>query len=97
MATSYIPKYISPPASNGGEDPRRNVPGGVDGVATVAAQRHPNEHHQETHSEGFPTCWGRFVLLVGQSHDAEQKHGGPKHLAAHTSPGNKVNAVSVCG
>lgn len=84
----YIPKHINSPASDGGEDPRRDVSGGVDGVTAVAAQRNPNEHNQETHSDGFAARWGRFVLLVGQSHYAEQKHAGPKHLVAQTPPVN---------
>lgn len=92
---NHIPKYIHPPASNGGEDPRRNVSGGVDGVAAIAAQRNPDKQDQETHSDGFAACRGRFVLLVGQSHDAEQEHGGPKNLEAQTSPANKAKSAKL--
>lgn len=76
-----IPEHIAPPARYGGEDPRSYVSGGVDGVATVTAQGDPNEQHQQAHCDGLAAHGGRFVLLVGQSHQAEQQHGCAKHLA----------------
>lgn len=81
----HVLKYIYPPSSNGSEDPWGNVSGGVDGVATVAAQRNPDKQNKETHSDGLAACRSWFVFLIRQSHYADQEHGSPKHLVAQIS------------
>lgn len=78
-----LPEHFKPPACYGSEEPGCNVSGGVDGIAAIAAQRHADKHHQETHDDRLRASRRGFVLLVRQSHHAQQQHRCSKHLESN--------------
>ena len=81
LCTSYNSREcISPPPSHGCEQPGREVPGRIDGVATVEAKGASNSPEEETDHERLETSLHLRVLGVTDGKDPQHQQESAKNL-----------------
>lgn len=64
MSAESLLEHLRSPSSEGTEDSGCQVSSGIDGVATVAAQRDTNQYDQEADSQRLTADWSRLVSLI---------------------------------
>lgn len=86
-------EHFSAPASNGCEETRPKVPGGVDSVARVEAHGGSNNKDNEANCESLQPRGDRVVVGIDNSQDTNNQGGCANELGREE--GKRKNLIQI--